>query len=368
MDVEKININTHKTKVLIAPLDWGLGHATRCIPIINELLSNKMEVTIAASSTTATLLKKEFPQLSVIVIKGYNIRYTSNKFWLPFYLLWQFPAVCLRIVQEHAWLKKWVKKNTVDIIISDNRLGLYHRTIPSFYITHQLKIKTKNSFTTYLAQKIHYYFINKYTQCWVPDFENVTTTLAGELSHPKKLPKIPVIYIGPLSRFEKKEIAIKYDLLFLISGPEPQRTIFENIIFKQLKNYKGTALVLRGLPGAAEIKTIENMQVKVANHFTTQELNDAINQSELVISRSGYTTIMDLIKVQKKAILVPTPGQTEQEYLAKNLMAKKYFFSVNQERFNLENILKNNNSHSFTAPILFTSEYKKIIRESIKMR
>jgi uncharacterized protein (TIGR00661 family) len=363
MNAEKINIRPQKINVLVAPLDWGLGHATRCIPIIHELLSNGCAITIAASGPSAALLQKEFPQLPVILIRGYNIRYTRNKFLLPLYLLWQFPGVCFRIAQEYRWLKKWTKNNPLDIIISDNRVGMFHRTIHSCYITHQLKIKTGNIFTEYIAQKIHYFFINKYQQCWVPDAKN-NNNLAGELSHPIKLPKIPVTYIGPLSRFEQKKIAIKYDLLFLISGPEPQRTIFEELIFENLKNYNGSALVIRGLPHKSTIKNSENREVKVVNHLSAQELNDAINQSQLVISRSGYTTIMDLIKVKKNAILVPTPGQTEQEYLAKYLKEKKYFLSICQSDFNVENILKNN-INDFNVPFLTTNLYKEFIKEAL---
>ena len=198
----------------------------------------------------------------------------------------------------------------------------------------------------------------------MPDAAN-NDNLAGELSHPKKTPAIPVTYMGPLSRLVKKELEIKYDLLFLISGPEPQRTIFENIILKDLENYAGTAIVLRGLPGTTENRTIANSKVTIINHLTAAALGDAIQQSGLVISRSGYTTIMDLVKINKTAVLIPTPGQTEQEYLAKYLMGKKYFFSIQQADFSIEKVMEKIKTGFFAMPVFPEMEYKKIIQQLI---
>jgi uncharacterized protein (TIGR00661 family) len=362
MKIEKINKLSHKPSILIAPLDWGLGHATRCIPLINELLIQQYEVIIAASGASAVLLKNEFPLLQLIIINGYNIHYSRRKFWLPLILLYQLPKLLFRIMQEQVWVKKWVKNKNIQLIISDNRLGLFHHFIPTIYITHQLKIQTGNAWAEWIAKKIHYHFINKYSQCWVPDMAE-GNNLAGDLSHPKQLPKIPVNYIGLLSRFDKKEVLPKYELLFIISGPEPQRTIFETLIFDALKNYRGMALIIRGLPGTTAIKNIQNSQVQILNHLSTVELNDAINQSNLIISRAGYTTIMDLVKLQKKAVLVPTPGQTEQEYLAKYLFNKKYFYSVEQKHFCLKKIMETAEKESFSIPSFSTSEYKNFVKD-----
>jgi hypothetical protein len=202
MKFQKINRNTGSKRVLVAPLDWGLGHATRCIPIIYELLSLNMEVIIAAGGATKKLLEKEFPKLEFVYLRGYNVKYSNKKWLLPLTLLLQAPIIFTRIYQEKQWLKRAISTLQIDAVISDNRFGLYHSTTPCIYITHQLMIKTGNRFTEWLAKKIHYFFINKYTACWVPDNEHAPT-LAGELSHPKTLPLVPVKYLGPLSRFEK---------------------------------------------------------------------------------------------------------------------------------------------------------------------
>jgi uncharacterized protein (TIGR00661 family) len=359
-----------KKKVLVAPLDWGLGHATRCIPIIYALLQQDMEVIIAADGKIETLLKKAFPGYSFVFLKGYNIKYSKAKFWLPFKLLIQLPKIVWRIYAENRWLKRIIKAYKIDAVISDNRPGLYHPAVPCIYITHQLKIKTGNNFTEWVVQKIHYHFINKYTACWVPDNEAAENNFAGDLSHPKNLPATPVKYIGTLSRFEKSIQEKKYDLLFLISGPEPQRTIFENLALEQLKNFIGTALLVKGLPGAATndemLDWADNKKIKIVNHLGSGELSKAIQQCHLVISRSGYTTIMDLIKLQQKAVLIPTPGQTEQEYLAAYLMAKKIFLTVPQHKFLLHDCLIKAQVFPFESIVTNQNKYKDVLKDFLQ--
>ena len=365
MKSENFNIGVTARRVLVAPLDWGLGHATRCIPIIYALLEEGFEVIIAADGLIKILLKNEFPDVVFTELKGYNIRYSNTGLWLLLKLMLQFPKLLLSIYSEHRWLKKLIRKYKIDAVISDNRLGLYHTTIPCIYITHQLKIKTGNSFTAWLVQKIHYFFINKYAACWVPDneFEN---DLAGDLSHPQKMPVVPVKYLGPLSRFKKITIEKKYDLMFILSGPEPQRTIFEKMVLEELKTFEGKTLLVRGLPyNEPNDEPVLNDEKKIAiiDHLSSGALNKAIQQSGIIISRSGYTTIMDLIKLQQKAILVPTPGQTEQEYLAAYLMQKKIFYSVLQNNFSLQQALQKATAFSFTNFRLPQYEYKTIVKE-----
>ncbi len=359
---KKININLNRPKILLAPLDWGLGHATRCIPIIKELINQNCDVIIAAQGRTFSLLKNEFPALNFLPLMGYKINYSRKKYLLPLKMLSQFPKIAFTIYKEQQWLKETVKKYKIDGIISDNRFGMFHSKIPSVYLTHQLLIKTGNSFTESIAQQIHYYFINKYKECWVPDFKELG--LAGELSHPKKVPE-NVKYIGALSRFEWQADIIKYDLMISISGPEPQRTIFEKQILNELKTYKGKSLVIRGLPEKTEDPKNENPQVEIKNHLSASLLNEAMLQSEMIISRCGYTTIMDLIKLQKKAILIPTPGQTEQEYLAKYLMDNKMFFTTLQKDFDLQCSLKQANAFPFALPELNMEQYKNVIKQFI---
>jgi uncharacterized protein (TIGR00661 family) len=361
---KKINNISTFPKVLIAPLEWGLGHATRCIPIINELLHQHCEIFIAAEGATYSLLKNEFPILTFLPLIGYRMKYSRNKNFLPIKIFAQVPKMIFTIYKEHQWLKKIIKEYKIDAVISDNRFGLYNPNIYSVYITHQLLIKTNSFFTEKIAQQIHYSFIKKYDECWVPDFE--TNGLAGELSHPKKLPVI-IKYLGALSRFEEKEKLKKYDLLISISGPEPQRTIFEEKLLNDLKFYTGKVLFVRGLPEKHESIKSENVSVEIKNHLDASELNEAILQSDMAVSRCGYTTIMDLVKLKKKAILIPTPGQTEQEYLATYLMEKKMFYTISQKDFLLQDVLNRSASFPFNIPEYNMEQYKIVIENFVKV-
>lgn len=365
MSGRNFNILGDKKRVLVAPLEWGLGHATRCIPIIRELLIQGCEVLIAAEAEARALLAKEFSQLQFLDLKGYRMRYSRKGYWLPLKILIQFPKMLSSIRRENRWLKKVIIEHAIDAVISDNRFGFYNSTVPCVYITHQLTIKTGNSFTERIAQRIHYRFINKFTTCWIPDYEG-KVNLAGALSHPTHLPKTPVRYIGPLSRFEKKEVEKKYDLAAIISGPEPQRTIFEELLLDQLPDYEGSVLFVRGLPGNLPSSFSIKSNIEMHDHLSAEELNEAVLGSDMIISRSGYTTVMDLVKLQRAAILIPTPGQPEQEYLAEYLMKEKLFFCIAQKDLSLKQALLAVANFSKTNLVNSMNEYVAAVKDLVQ--
>lgn len=367
MAAQNINKRIPKIRVLFAPLDWGLGHATRCIPLVREFQAHGCEVIIAAESATKALLATEFQDLNFIPLKGYRVGYTRKKKFLPLKIIAQIPRILSVIYYEQRWVKKVVEENAINLIIADNRFGLYHKDIPSIYLTHQLLIRTGRDWTDKIAQKIHFSFIRKYTGCWVPDFQG-KENISGELGHVQHPPP-SLRYIGCLSRFEKKEgIEKKYDLLLLISGPEPQRTIFEELLLSQLRKFEGRVLLVRGLPGNSEVasKLDSSTQLAVHDHLSAAELNNAILQADLVISRSGYTTIMDLVKLRQPAILVPTPGQTEQEYLAWHLMKQDFFYAVSQDSFSLLEVLKEAESFPFKIPAFDMDQYRVHVQDLLR--
>lgn len=320
-------------KLLLAPLDWGLGHATRCVPVIKDLLSIGSEVWLAGEGAQEKLLREEFPSLPFLPLKGYRIKYGTAG--LTGKLVLQIPSILKSIKSENHWLKEQVSKYQFDGVISDNRYGLHHENIFSVFITHQLCIKSPlGKWIEKFLQQWNYKLINRFHECWVPDEEG-PNNLAGELSHPVKFPSIPVNYIGPLSRFKKKEVEeIKDHLLIMLSGPEPQRTILENIIIDEVVNYNGTATIARGLPAERNIIPSTNT-IHFHNHLSSEELNHEAMKAALIIGRSGYSTVMDIAALQKKSILIPTTGQTEQEYLANHLMKKRFAFCINQNEFSL---------------------------------
>ena len=351
--------------ILIAPLDWGLGHATRCIPIIKTLQELNCNIIIAAEGPTQLIICQAFPSVFCLQLQGYHIKYSRKKTLFAFKLFIQIPKIIDVIHKEHRWLKKVVKKYAVDAIISDNRFGCYHHSVPCVYITHQLAIQTGNSIGDKLAQIIHRHFINKYSQCWVPDFEG-NENVAGKLSHPEIVP-LNTTYIGCLSRFQSISSTKKiYDLVIIISGPEPQRTIFETMLLHQLNSFTGKVLMVRGLPGGNMDKSLlSTNNHEVHAHLSTPALNQVIQQAKMVICRSGYTSVMDLIKVKQKAIFVPTPGQAEQEYLASYLFEKEMFYSVPQHKFVLQKALESAASFPYNFPLFNMEEYKKTIEHFV---
>lgn len=334
--MQSLKSNLTACPVLVAPLDWGLGHVTRCIPIIKQLKQRNCSVLIAASGAGASLLKKEFPNERFIDIVGYNIQYSKYKYGLAFKMLQQFFSIQRKIQQEHQWLGKIIEEYGIQAVISDNRFGLYSEKVPCVFITHQLQIAAPFSFLEKIIQTINYRYIDQFLSCWVPDNAS-ENNIAGKLSHPKKKPKIPVSYIGPLVRFEqKKTLPIEFDICIMLSGPEPQRSILENILLQQLHSVNKTIVLIRGLPNAEEpLVTSEN--VAVYNHLAEEDLLTTLLQSELIVCRSGYTTVMELLYLQKKMILIPTPGQTEQEYLAKHLRDQRFCICFDQQEFSLIN-------------------------------
>lgn len=325
-----------KKRILVCPLDWGLGHATRCIPVIKEFISQGAEVIIAADKAPLELLRQEFPQLEFIVFPGVAVKYPS-KGNLALTILSFLPKFINNLFKEYKYLNRLIDERRIDLVISDNRYGLFTKKIPCIFITHQINIHAK--VVMYILKRINFWFIKEYTECWIPDNEG-EANLSGNLSHGKDIPN-NCFYIGPLSRFEKhdKTGEIKYDVLALISGPEDQRTVFENLIIEKLKDTNLKTLIVRALPGIKENKqALGNIEFK--NHLPAKELEQAILSSKIIMARSGYSTIMDLAKLQRPAILIPTPGQTEQEYLAAYLKEKGFFYSVSQKNFEREKAFK----------------------------
>ncbi len=339
--------NFNKT-ILIAPLDWGLGHATRCIPIIRILIHKGCKVLLAADGASQKLLKTEFPQLEILKLKGYNIQYANKFVFLK--LISQLFKIKAAIKYEHQWLQQVVIDKKIDLIISDNRYGLYHKNVPTVLITHQLRVLLPSYFkwAEGLLQKIVYGFVNKFSQCWVPD--TVTNNLSGKLGHPQKMPTLPVTYIGWLSRFIPAQLPIKYKAAIIISGPEPQRTILERKALEQLQTYNQPCALVRGLPNTTEELQLANKQIAIYNHLPASQLQQLFLQAEFIISRTGYSTLMDAFTLGKKCILLPTPGQTEQEYLAIKLAENKQAIIANQSNFNLAELITKAYTFEYNLP------------------
>lgn len=321
--------------ILVAPLNWGLGHATRCIPIINALEQNGFTPVIACDGAALELLKKEFPTLVFFELPSYNITYPINGKNFKWKLFSQIPKIASAIKKERRFVEKLVATYSINGIITDNRFGVFSKKVPSVFITHQLQILAGD--TSWIATKLNLYYIKKFNACWIPD-TNSFPNLSGKLGHASTWIK-NVKYIGPLSRLGKKNMPIVYDLMVLLSGPEPQRTILEQKLIEELKKYPKETLFVRGVLEKEQL-ILKEKNVTFYNFMDSKGLDIAFNQSEVVLCRSGYTTIMDLAKLQKKAFLIPTPGQYEQEYLAKKYKKEGLAPSCKQEKFKIEKLDK----------------------------
>ncbi|HMR82455.1 MAG TPA: glycosyltransferase [Niabella sp.] len=328
-----------KLKILVAPLDWGLGHTTRCIPIINELLKKGVEVLLAGNEVQKKILEAEFPQCTFLPLNSYNVKYAGSGGGFMIKMMRQLPRILSVIKAENAWLKQIIAQYNIDGVISDNRFGLYHAGTPCVFVTHQLQVKTgMGKAVDILARNINYRQIKKFSACWIPDFEG-TVNLGGELSHPAVMPVTRYRYIGPLSRIDyaDRQSSPKH-ILFILSGPEPQRTIFENRVFEQLEHSKVPVVIVRGLPLDIRPPVFEN--AIVYNHLSKNELQQLMQEAEYIVCRSGYSSVMDINAMKAKAILIPTPGQTEQEYLAVHLMKNKFAVSDSQRVFDMRGLLE----------------------------
>ena len=332
---KKMDFNSTNKTILIAPLNWGLGHATRCIPIIKALQENDYVPIIASDGVALELLRKEFPYLQSLELPSYQIEYAKNGKNFKWKLLQNCPKMIEAVLEEKKTIKKWVKKYQIDGIISDNRLGVFSQKVPSVFITHQLNVMTGN--TTWITSKIHQHIIKKYAECWVTDFEE-TPNLSGKLGHIKEA-DFKIKYIGPLSRIQKKTIPKRYDLMIVLSGPEPQRGLLEEKLKKEILRFDGKIVFIKGvIENDQKKEEIEN--VTYYNFMNSRQLEQTFNESETVLCRSGYTTIMDLAKLEKKAFFIPTPGQYEQEYLAKKLKEEGLVPYAKQNDFKIENLLE----------------------------
>jgi uncharacterized protein (TIGR00661 family) len=230
-----------------------------------------------------------------------------------------------------------------------------------------LQIKAPLRIIENVLQKINYSYINKYSACWIPDFEG-ENNISGLLAHPQNLPKIALHYIGPLSRFEiLKTDNILYDYCISLSGPEPQRTVLETKIVSQIaqQQISGKIIIVRGLPNATD-KLVVPENVTVYNHLIGNDLGNVFTKSRYVICRSGYTTVMELLALQKKAVLIPTPGQTEQEYLAKKLQQQGWCYSFAQIEFNFAEAITAAENFNYQLPEVSPSGLENFIAEFIE--
>jgi UDP-N-acetylglucosamine transferase subunit ALG13 len=344
--------------ICISPIDWGLGHATRCIPLIQSLQQLGYTIYIATEGHHEVILKESIPGAHFLTLRGYRIKYSQNKNWFIIAMLLQIPQIIFSVLYEYFWLKEKAKKIHFDLIISDNRFGFYHKKITSVFITHQLNLQTPFAWSTLWFQQLQYYWYQKFKAVWVPDIQQ-DKGLAGILSHPTKLPSTPVWYMGCLSRLHQNSsngsnfsyyatTSKPIEFLGIVSGPEPQRSVFEKLLWEQGKKTGKSFVVVGGTPLHPKQEQYENGILY--SHLSAKDLASQIQQAKYIICRGGYTSLMELIPFKKKLILVPTPGQTEQEYLGQLWQQKNWAICLDQNNFNINDVITTASGFLLSSP------------------
>ena len=323
-------------KILIAPLNWGLGHATRCVPLIRQYLKEGHEVVLGGDGDSLVWLYRYFPTLRFIELAPLHLTYNQGSNQITA-MMRAIPKLIRFTIADHRQLLQLTRAEHWDLIISDNRFGLFSRKVRSVYITHQLSIRLPRRLCWFegVARAIHRIIYRKYDEVWVPDYLDSEQSLSGVLSHPA--PRGPIRYIGLQSRFtplngatlQRGNLAAQqpcspevYPTVCLLSGLEPQRTILEEELMSRVE---GEVLIIRGLIGRpstySTLHPRKGTTITLVPYLDDESLRRVLLGAKRIICRSGYSTIMDLaaLGVLDKAELIPTPGQTEQEYLAEHI-------------------------------------------------
>ncbi len=352
--------------ILITILNWGLGHAARMIPIIDFLVKKEdVEVILASDGRALRLLEEEYPQLKTVELVSYDVIYSESESMFVS-MSKQTPKFLSNISKEHNQIQKIIDELEITALISDNRYGTWSKKIPCIFITHQIFIQIPSHLKILnpIVHKLNHYFINKYDECWIPDFSG-SNNLSGDLAHKKTLSEKKFKFIGPLSRLKPSTVnnSNKSDkILILLSGPEPHRSVLEKILTEQaLKTDKQFVMVCGETNKPKSVQKIKN--IEKISFATSKEIQNHFDNSNLVICRAGYSSIMDLVKTGKKAMLIPTEGQTEQEYLAKYLNNNNVYYMNNQNCINLKSDLEKTKQYTGLLIESLNDTFEKIITE-----
>lgn len=347
-------------RILVAPLNWGLGHAARCVPLIQSLQYMGVEVLLASDGGAMRLLEAEFPNLSVIEIPSYRIRYEYSN--MVRNIAWQLPRITYAIRAEHRAVEKLVQEHDIHGIISDNRYGCFNAKVSSIILTHQLHLRVPNSFLQWGANRMLRRALRQFDIVWAPDVAT-TPNLSGELSHGEPIVHPNTRFIGPLSRLQPGQGSTEYDVAVVLSGPEPQRTYLEQRLLEQAMLLPYKFIFVQGKTQAKKHHYAAD-NVEVVSYLTSYELNQVLLASDVIVCRSGYSSIMDLAALGRKALLIPTPGQTEQEYLAAYFAHQHTFLVQKQDEINLDKGLREVNETTGFEPGQFdTRVFESILGE-----
>lgn len=321
-------------KVFYAVLNMGLGHAARSLPVIREFLQRGWDVVLGSNGRALEFLKREFPRLQFVVTPDYGIRYSKSRWLLPL-LLWQTPLFLRGIKHENQFCAFVVKNYQPDLIISDHCYGMYHPRVPSYFISHQIYFAMPRGMDTLssIPSRFNLFFHRKYKKVIIPDYRSDEGgLLSGKLS---RLPDLPGLYayVGLLSSISESKSPADIDFLISISGPEPQRTLLEMRLREQINFLPGKKVMVLGK--SESVASFQEKDVTIFSHVSRAKMGQLFNRAKFIISRPGYSTLMELAELGKPALLIPTPGQTEQQYLASRVFRKGWYYFIQQNELEL---------------------------------
>lgn len=370
-------------KVLIAPLDWGLGHAARCEPIIWAFRAAGAEVSVGVSGQNSEFFKKACPDVKQFELPSYRIVYPKIGAFMPLWLLSKSSEMHQIIQEEHKQIEALVQKEDFQIVLSDNRFGAWSSRAFSIYMTHQLRISFPKMFrhAELLGEKFHAKLVSPFNEIWVPDTQEAFG-LAGKLSH-AHWKKHNLRYVGALSRFATLEenflpkslenssskIDLQnfnhFDFLGVVSGVEPARSRLENKLFEIFSHIDGHHAILQGLPNEEETP-LEKGNVTFFPHLPTEKFRALVRRSKYFVSRSGYSTVMDQCFLGSNCLFIPTPGQTEQEYLAKMLQRKGFARRIKEHNLSAKSLVNAFRGEPRKLPRGDSSKLYQAVREALE--
>lgn len=336
-----------KRRVLVCALDWGLGHATRCIPLIESLIHEGHQPILASSGTALDFWKAYFPELEIHALANHRMVYIGPA-WLSGLIL--TPQLLLARSRDKELVKRICRDRQIDLILSDNRYGCFEKNTPSIFLTHQLELlpPTRWNAVGKWLWKTSWglgfgWMVKHFQELWIPDLPDKTRSLAGKMAVSSLA--VQQRHIGYISRLTSLTIPNKSGTLLLLSGPEPQRTLFENKLLASANDFIGTVTLVRGTntPCKRDIPVHWKVYNQVAE---TSLINQLIASHQSIVCRPGYSTLMDLHAVGAKFVVVPTPGQPEQEYLAERLHNFNIAPYQTQKKLHIASLLQESKSYT----------------------
>lgn len=319
----------------------GLGHATRSLPLIRALTLRGHNIVVGSSGRAMAFLRAELPDVQFVVIPDYGITYSRGRFLLP-RLAARAPGMLWAIMLERELTQQVVYGRNIDLIISDHCYGAHFKGVPSYFISHQIYFAMPTGFGLFskpvgwVNQLPH----RNFQKVFIPDLPGEGQgVISGKLSRIPRRYHHKYRHIGLMASVGKEAVEEDIDLLVSISGPEPQRSILEEIVLRDIEAIEGEKVVLLGRSEESRLIR-ESTGLKIYSHLPREQMNTLLNRAKMILSRPGYTTVMELAELGKKALFIPTPGQTEQEYLAGRLRDQNQFYSVKQQKLILKEDLE----------------------------